>query len=152
MLIAIGILLLLANLDLLSMKIGDLWPLMLLFIGYSMLASWFNDHINSGKIFSGILMILLGIFFLIMTFTNWVYMDSLWPAFILMPGLSILVKSVLAKGPDRHSSRVSAYILIGVSFVFFLLESPYEELWPLVLILIGLVILFQSKSIISDPS
>ena len=148
-LIVAGILLLLANLHIIDIAIHDLWPLAIIFAGVMSLQQWLSEKENTGHLFTAVLLLVIGLFFQILTATSWSYVEVFWPIFILAPGLAMLARSFASDGEDK-GSRISAFILIGVASVFFILNSPFDEYWPLILIVVGIVILFQSKRLIND--
>ena len=144
LLIFIGLILLVVNLDILDINIGDLWPLFVLGAGIVFFVNWNKERNNSGLLFVGILLSIIGMLFLFMTITDWDLMEYLWPVFILAPGLGFLGMFSVDRKKDK-GLIIPAYILIGLSVIFLVLQSPLDEFWPLILIAIGVVILFQSK-------
>ena len=144
LLIFVGLILLVVNLDILDINFGDLWPLIILGISVVFFINWNKERNNSGLLFVGILLSTNGLLFLFNAITDWELMEYLWPVFILAPGLGFLGMYSVDRKKDK-GLIIPAYILIGLSVIFLVLQSPLDEFWPLILIAIGIVILFQSK-------
>lgn len=144
LLIIIGIILLVVNLDIVSMDPGDLWPLVILGLGIIFINNWRNDKEKSGLIFTGILLSTIGTLFLFLTITGWDLMEYLWPVFILAPGMGFIAM-YWASGYKDKGVLFPGYILIGLAAIFLFLQSPLDDYWPLILIAVGIVILFQAK-------
>lgn len=91
-LIAIGVLVLLANLGHLpfDLRLHDWWPLILIFLG---LAHLYNNR-NVFE-FSGLFLILLGVVFLLATLDVicWGDIWRFWPALLILLGVSIIFRS-----------------------------------------------------------
>jgi hypothetical protein len=72
----------------------------------------------------------------------------LWPTFILGPGVGLLMMYLFGK---RESGLlIPAFILIGLSAIFFVAFGPfryYSRYWPVLLILVGLFLLLKRQRV-----
>ena len=107
-LIAIGVLVLLANMNILpfDLDLGHWWPLILVVLGVVHL--WNNRNIFD---FSGLFLILLGVVFLMATLGTICWSDiwRYWPALLILLGISIIFKRhpVALPGSGRGSTPSS---------------------------------------------
>ena len=107
-LVVIGLLILLGQMGV--DFFGWLWPILLCVIGGGVLWSWYTRGDDSGKVFSGVLLVLLACFFLFMRREH-VDMIHHWPFFILAPGLALLVMSRVDR--SRRDASVPGWIAIA---------------------------------------
>ncbi len=119
-LIAVGALVLLDNMDVISFHfdLGDWWPLILIVLGVVHL--WNNRNIFD---FSGLFLILLGVVFLLAELDKicWGDIWRYWPAVLILLGLSIVFKrnpvaipgSVRTGAPSTEASVCVNNILAG---------------------------------------
>lgn len=101
---------------------------------------------NEGLLFPGTYLIILGVLFLLLNFIGWAYMKYLWPTFILgvAAGLGVMYQFTAAENVARKKAlRSSIITLTVVSAALYLLAIKAAYIWPLALILIGLLIIFR---------
>jgi uncharacterized membrane protein HdeD (DUF308 family) len=119
------------------------WPVFVLVPGLAFYFWYFSSSNKtkiSGILLPGTILTLFGIFFFITTWLNWQHMDSLWPTFILVPGLAFFV--FYFAQPEREKGiLIPAFILTGLAIVFYLSFGLSNKLWPLILIALGLILL-----------
>ncbi|MCE7793468.1 DUF5668 domain-containing protein [Salipaludibacillus sp. CUR1] len=130
---------------------GDLlfqWPSILIIIGFVLSWQGFSNR-DDHKMFSGIVLLGLGILFHgIYTFNYWTYE---WPYFTLIIALAFLLKYAVNKrdgaGPGFILLIISAAALFYSTITewAYSLHSSVETIWPGLLILIGVYLLFFRK-------
>ena len=117
---------------------GWLWPILLGAIGGGLLWSWYTRGDDSGKVFSGVLLVLLAFFFLFLR-RDHVDMIRHWPFFVLAPGIALLVMSRVDR--SRRDASVPGWIAIGAAAVlYFFTSGLFMGLVGFIFGLIGLVL------------
>jgi len=146
LLITAGVLLLASNLGIFKFNWAFIWPLFLLGPGLTFELSYFATRRNPGVLVPGGILTLYGLFFYFNMITNWSFMDSLWPIFILGPGLG-LFQLYLFGGRDRGVLIASSILgFISLSFLTFTLFGfAADFIGPGALILFGLLILTKNR-------
>jgi hypothetical protein len=135
-LVVIGLLILLGQMGV--DFFGWLWPILLCGIGGGFLWSWYTRGDDSGKVFSGILLVLLALFFLFLRREH-VDMARHWPFFVLAPGLALLVMSRVDR--SRRDASVPGWIAIASALVlYFFTSGLFMGLMGFIFGLIGLVL------------
>ncbi len=133
-----------------SWFISDFWPFFLIVGGLIFYVAYFARADKplgyEGLLFPGTYLIVLGALFLLMNFIGWQNMRYLWPTFILAIPISLGVMYKFASDePGRRKKNIfsSIKVLTIISIVLYLITAGGVRLWPLILILIGLVIIFK---------
>lgn len=89
--------------------------------------------------FPGIILVVLGVFFLIANFSNYT-LDSLWPVFVLGPGIAMLV--TFFRDRKNYGILMPGTILTIIGLLFFACTfygwDQMEHLWPFFMIAPGL--------------
>ncbi len=120
---------------------GMLWPLVLMIPITAIIIDYAKNKDHSNLIPITILSIIMLLFLAMTTgVLSWGDLSWLWPAFILAPGLGILL-SYLANGMKEHELLIPTSILIGLAAIFMLGAWPY---WPIILIIIGATVIIKS--------
>lgn len=140
MLIILGVVFLLPNFT--HLEARDLWPAFLVGPGLVFFGMYARDRANYGLLMPATILTVVGGMFFAIIF-GWATMNSLWPLFIMAPGLGLLMMYLLGK--REKGLLIPAGILIGISLVFLIGTSHYEYLWPVVLIAIGILLLLNSR-------
>jgi len=103
-----------------------------------------KHHKNNQNNWVGFVLIILGALFLLDTFTSWNFggiLSDWWPAILLIIGL------IKIQGQDKGSGLI--FMLFGVLFLLTtngIIEwSSIWKLWPIVLIIIGLSMVFKGR-------
>lgn len=163
-LILLGLWFLMGNLGVRLPRMGEMWPIFPLGAGLLALWGYFWDRRDPGLIFIGIAATLVGAFFFLFTLhvplpltgmregVSWNDMGRLWPAFVVIGGLSFIALFLAQPRRDWGVFNLGAMaIVVGlVAFLFTLGWLPGDvgswllKLWPLLLILAGLVALAQA--------
>jgi len=106
-----------------------------------------HHHRNGGRIFWGLVLILIGGLFLLDRLGMHdfgYYISRYWPVIIILVGLSTLISSGFRR-------PLTGFILIGVGVVFQLRElnilayDIWHYVWPAIIILVGISMLFRPR-------
>ncbi|WP_425446398.1 LiaI-LiaF-like domain-containing protein [Dethiothermospora halolimnae] len=147
-LIIIGGLFLLSNLDVIDISIGLHWSLALLVPGLIFEISYFSDRNNPGLLVPGGILITYGILFYIMDIYGWGLMGDLWPVFPLGVAIGLFQLYIFA---DRDAGLlVPVGILGGFSVISLLanttkLRVDFNLILAIVFIIVGLVVILRRK-------
>lgn len=158
-LILLGAWLLLPQLGISLPGLQQLWPVFIILGGLSNFWQYFTGRErDSGKIFSAVAAIGLGLFFLLFTLTvrlpvlgriNWEDMPRLWPTFLLIGGTALLGRFV-ASVPKQYALAWNGLLTIIIGLVLFAFTLNFFSMawlgqwWPVLLILAGITILTQT--------
>lgn len=154
--IAVGTYCLLAQMSLGLPDVGRVWPILPFAAGVALLVQYFahgrSDH---GKVFFGTGLALTGLLFLLFTMSgeqpDYRMLESLWPAFVIIAGISFLALW-LAQGLRDLGVLFLAVVAMlfgsGSLAVSLQLLGPdtsreLTTLWPVVPILVGLLLLLR---------
>jgi hypothetical protein len=130
--------------------ITDFWPVFLIAGGLVFYAAYFLRELKppgyEGLLFPGTYIMVLGILFLFMNLISWHAMRYLWPTFLF--GVAISLGAMYRYGPkDNRQQRKdiisTAKILTIISLVLYLVAAGGLRLWPLILIIVGIVIILK---------
>jgi hypothetical protein len=154
-LILLGLWFLADNLGLALPGLDQLWPVLVILAGLGFWAGFlFGVPRDPGLTFVGTGALLVGLYFLPFTLhiVEWGDMARLWPGFVLIGGISFAVLAIADGFRDwgTLATGVAAIVVGVIAFVFTLGLLPAElgltaaNFWPLILIFIGLIILFQN--------
>lgn len=116
--IAAGVLFLLENLDVhIGIDIWGLWPVVLILIGLSQL----SRSGETRQFFSGLILIVIGLLFLLDNFNIMPYgFEEFWPIILILVGIMILKNAVwgFGKAPSTSDFINLSFILGGGDFKF----------------------------------
>ncbi len=143
-LIAIGFLFLGQNLNWFNIRWDHLWPLLLMGGGLLFWIGWLAKRREIGLLMPGTILLTYGALFLYCENNGWFWMETLWPVFLLGPGLGFLFMYLL--GQREAGLLLPAGILIVLSFLFWAGEGAFTYFWPALLIVIGLYLLFKARN------
>lgn len=134
--------------NLLGIGWRSLWPL-LFFAGAAInFVIFLSDRRNLGVLMPTTILLIYGALFQYCALEGWWRMSELWPTFILGPGVGLLMMYLFGK---RESGLlIPAFILIGLSAIFFVAFGPfrdYSRYWPVLLILLGLFLLLKRQRV-----
>jgi len=123
-----------------------IWPLFPVLGGLGFLAWYaFTGFKEEGLLFIGVLALLVGLFFFGFTlgFWEWSQMGDLWPVFPLIGGVAFVALFLGGRGRDPGTLGVGCAALIvgivGLAFTHGLVSGDIWRLWPLLLILVGVI-------------
>jgi hypothetical protein len=135
-LIVVGLLLLLSRLGVPAFSY--LWPFLILAVGAGMLLRYFQSKQDSGLVFTGTLLVLIGGLFQIDQWFGLDFGDN-WPFFVLAPGIALLAMALVDR--DRRDALLPAGILIALALVFYLfssglLQNVFRAIWAVVKVIV----------------
>lgn len=114
-----------------------LWPLIIASMGAGFIGIYHKRERRESLFLGvGVNLIFLSLFFLYCNFNSWGIVASLWPLFIMFPGLTFLLVYIF----QDHSKL---YLLLGltllsISIVFFLVFSLSAQLWWTIFFFLGI--------------
>jgi presenilin-like A22 family membrane protease len=117
--------------------IHNLWPIFVFVIGLGLSLMFYQGRKDIGLIGLGSFMIMLSIFFFYLNFTSWALLKNLWPVFISIVAVSILLCFLYNK---KKIFLVVGLFGVLLSITFILIFGVAESLWPVSLIIAGLLI------------
>ncbi len=146
----IGVLLLAVANNWGGLNSSNFWPAYILMTGLG-LAGWaWGTASNVGRAilaYFATILTLLGLFFFKFTLGLFIWRDmaELWPVFILIPGIGLLVSYWISKfSPLVYMA--AGLIVPSVLFLGLLQVDGWQQsvgkLWPVLIILVGLVVVF----------
>ncbi|NIM20156.1 MAG: hypothetical protein GTO51_07980 [Candidatus Latescibacteria bacterium] len=137
----------------------DVWPLFPL-LGGAFFLKLYSVRKESELLFVGTAFLLIGVFFILFTFhiLDWTDMGALWPTFPLIGGISFLAVFATRAHPTSP-------LIVGIAAVFFALvgylytgsviskraADPFVRLWPLILVVAGIVVYLRAKQEHVEP-
>jgi hypothetical protein len=138
LLIITGIDLTLENFHIIA-GVSRLWPVLVLVLGVGFLLLFFErGKRDPVLVWLGTFLTLLSALFLYLNYASWSLMQSLWPFFLGITGVSFLS----AYFTDRNSVYMyMAIALIMLFLAFYLVFSISLLLWPLSLVVFGISLL-----------
>ncbi|MDR2587831.1 MAG: DUF5668 domain-containing protein [Spirochaetales bacterium] len=129
----------------------SLWPVSLVLVGLFLLYRVFLKNAADAHVFSGIFLILIGAFLLVLN-TGVLESDfkQFWPFFMLFAGVSLFFFSLKKKGSARMHMAVPAAGITALSFIFLLFSMGIISMslrrfvvmwWPGLLIFTGILLI-----------
>lgn len=148
LLLVIGSVMLLNNTNIFTFNMELLWPLFMIIPGVVYHLSYFNGKSkhNPTVLVPGAILLIYGVYFLFSIITHWKFSGVLWPIFPMAVGIGFY--EMYYFGGKRKGHMTTAIILVGFSFFALLMELfnlNFNYLFPIVLIVTGLVIVYQSS-------
>lgn len=151
MLVVLGLLLLAVTQGAFALNWSSIWPVFPMLAGLALLGLSFSSEtpaVRSSMVFSGMIPVLVGIFFFTITLGifSWRDMASLWPVFPLIVGIAFLA-GYLAGNRMQNAYLVpgAGLVIIAVTFLTILQVggsySAMARLWPVFLIMAGVLLL-----------
>jgi len=140
-LIVLGIIFFLINLDILSMR--TLWPGFVLIIGLGFLCSYFASRRNYGLLMPGSILTIIGLLFFYCAFCGWDAMAYLWPIFLIAPAVGLFLMYVF--GRRETGLLIPSGILAVLGIIFLSLSPETGVFWPVLLIIMGLIIVILGQ-------
>lgn len=138
-----GFLLVLNNIGIIG-GVWKLWPIFPLFLGLG--GIWFfkmGKGRNLIPLGIGAYLTLISIFFFALNYTTWSHMAKMWPVFIGVFGISILVIACFAE--KKKWFAASGLLLVFLAAIFFMVFTIDVGLWPISLMLFGIWLLLIPK-------
>ena len=141
-LIFLGVVFLLENLNVIRFNFFQIWPVFVILGGVGFLLGFFINKKNYGLVMPGIILIIYGSLFMYCNIMGWEYMQSLWPVFLLGPGLGFFV--LYFAGQQDKGLLLPGGILTVLGLLFIFRYFEYLRYWPVLLIIGGIVLIFLS--------
>ena len=141
LLICIGVLFLAVNY--LDIDFEQIWPVVLIIPSIAFFVMGFRDRTQFGLFMPATMLLILGILFFTCQLQGWQLMRSLWPLFMMAPGLGLLMMYLF--GRRETGLLIPAGILMGLSVIFLLSENGFCQFWPVILILVGIGVLLKHR-------
>jgi hypothetical protein len=154
--VVIGTMFVLAGLLLLLWTVGEvgnavrLWPLTLLLAGLVLLYYRIFRRGPDWYVFLGVALLLAGVLLIITSFVVPLQLSAIWPFFMTICGVALLLYGLRKSGYTRLSLTVpgTAMLLLSLLFLPFslgLVDATFSEVvtdwWPLILVLLGITFL-----------
>lgn len=146
LIILIGLVLLLNNLDLINIDLSQLWPLFLLVPGLAFEIGYLAGGRDPGLLVPGGMLTTYGLVFFANIIWGWHNMAYLWPFFPLGVAIGLLQLYLFAR--RDAALLIPIAILGGFSAIAFLRTYTgigLETIFPVALIVFGLLLLFNKK-------
>ena len=132
---------------------SNFWPFLFIAAGLIFYAVYFIRFAKpdgfEGMLFPGTYLIILGILFFLLNLIGWYNMVYLWPTFVLAVAVSlgaIYLFTPKEQDSKRKDLLSSIRVLIIISAVLYVIAAGGLHLWPLALVIIGLIIIFKALS------
>jgi len=145
-LILLGIIFLLANLNILDIDFYEFWPLFLLAPGLIFELSYFINRRDPGLLVPGGMFTTYGILFYINIFYGWHWMAYLWPVFPL--GVAIGLFQLYLFGGRQGALLIPVGIIGGFSLIalsFTISFIDFNLVMAAILIITGILVVFRKK-------
>jgi len=137
LLIVIGIIFIIGNTSPMGME--TLWPVFPLAVGVAFFIGYFYDRKNYGLLMPGSILTVVSLLFFYCNFFGWWRMETLWPVFVLAPGVGFV--AMYFGGEKEQGLLIPAGILGAIGIVFLFLSSGLSDYWPVFLILAGILLI-----------
>ncbi len=141
-LIIIGLLLLVFNLT--DLRWNEAWPVVFLALGCYFIVIFLADRNAYGVLMPASIFLFMGGIFLYSSLHGWYNMGTLWPFFLIGPGVGFFLMYLFGK--KEKGLLIPGYILTGLGVLFLLAFAEWVYLWPLALIALGLFFLLRPRS------
>lgn len=145
--ITIGVLFTFTNMGLINIQMDFLWPIFILVPGLIFEYSYFSTKRAPGLLFPGAILTSLGLIFFFHTLTRFMFIEYLWPLFILPTGLAFL--QFYFYGYQQKVFLILFFLFAAMTTFFiafqFFIFKPYLVL-SMVFILVGIIFLSTGKS------
>lgn len=149
-LIAVGLFFLLNTFGVINYAWGTLWPMFLFIPALAFHAAFFLSGAkkrNAGLLVPGGILLVLSLLFFFEMATSWRFAGDTWPFYLFAVAFGLF--ELWLFGGRQAGLLIPVFILTGVGSVFFfenLLSYPIFNMWPVILIVVGLVVIFGNKN------
>ena len=132
---------------------GRLWPVPVILVGlFFLYMAWPRRHSDSW-IIPGMVLTLGGVVFLLMnTVLNEESLARIWPAFMLVTGISLIPYGYRKKGSARIAIVIPAIFISFLALLFFPFSlrragggfvAFVQQWWPLILVILGIALIIS---------
>ena len=140
-LVVVGTVALLTQLNVIKLGWNIIWPMIVLGMGLAFHASaWVGGRRSSGLLVPGGIFVTYGALFLVCALAGWRHMGTLWPLFIMGPGIGLL--ELYLFGKRKRGLLVPVFILLGIGTGFLFLRifaHNYQLVLSVCAVVAGLV-------------
>jgi hypothetical protein len=137
-LILVGLVFFIGNLN--EVGIESLWPVFPLTAGIGLIIGYLLNRQNYGLLMPGTILTIIGLLFFYCEFFGWWRMETLWPFFVIAPGLGFTAL-YFGGGRKEPGLLVPAGILFATGLFFLLVSVHAGQFWPIFLIIAGIIII-----------
>jgi drug/metabolite transporter (DMT)-like permease len=130
---------------------GKLWPVPVIIAGLFFLYMAWPRRRSDRWIIPGMVLTLGGVVFLLMnTVLSGESLARIWPAFMLVTGISLVPYGLRKRGPSRTAMVIPAIFISCLALLFFpfsLRQQPrgfaefVQQWWPMVLLILGIALI-----------
>jgi hypothetical protein len=153
-LIFLGGFFLLENLNIIEFNFLQIWPAIVILGGIGFWLGYLANRKQTALIMPGTILILYGALFMYCNIFGWIFMERLWPVFLLGPGIGFFILYFLGKRERSLILPGTLLTVLGLLFIFRYL--PYLKYWPTLLIIGGVIIIFlpgrKSANTVPEPN
>jgi|GEM_PF-1106385 len=132
-LIVLGVLFLLNNLDVIYVQ--DWWPILLIILGVGFFIGWVTDRRQSGLLMPAGILLVIGCQFL--------FLHASWPIYVLAPAIGFWLMYLL--GESTIGLLIPALILTVIPLAAWFQNTVFEALWPIIFILAGIALVIWGR-------
>ena len=140
-LVCLGIIFLADNLDYIELDFNYFWPLLIILGGIAFGLGYIKNKNNYGMLMPATILIVFGLLFLYCLIKGWENMSTLWPVFLIGPGMGFYF--MYQFGVKEKGLLIPAAILVGLGLLFILSLDHILKYWPLILIAVGAYLIYK---------
>ena len=135
------------------LHLWNLWPWAVLIPGLCFEVGYFTSGRAPGVLVPGGILTTIGLLFFFEVFTNWHFSAYTWPVYILAPAVGLFQLYLFSK-PRNSGLLIPVGILTlvaGISFASMVFGNIWNLIfsnslvWPILLVIIGLIIIFAKS-------
>ncbi len=142
-LIFLGIIFLLENLNIITFNFLTIWPVFVILGGIGFILGYMVNRRYISFVMPGTILTIYGVLFMDCNVYSWELMQFLWPIFLLGPGIGFFLLYFL-RDHDKEM-LIPGITLTVLSFLFLFRYIEYLKYWPVLMIIGGIVLIFWQK-------
>jgi hypothetical protein len=127
------------------LRLGGFWPFFLLIPGLFFWVEFLSKRQRFGLLMPGTILVLYSAYFFFCEATNYRFSDELSFLFTFAVAAGLFLMYHFSE-PKKKGLLVAGWILTGVSLITLISTIGGGQLWPIVLIICGLWLLYQKKN------
>jgi len=140
-LVCLGVIFLADNLDYIELDFSNIWPWLVILAGLAFVLGYLKNKKNYGLLLPATILIVFGLLFLYTSLEDWESMNTLWPVFLIGPGLGFYF--MYQFGAKEKGLLIPAVILVGMGLLFILGLDHILKYWSLILIAMGAYLIYK---------
>lgn len=146
-LLIIGIVMLLNNIEIIKFNIELFWPLFMIIPGIMFHLAFFNgkSQDNPAVLMPAAVLSIYGLYFLFSILTNWQFSHMMWP--IIPMGIGVGFYEMYYFAGKKRQHGIAALSVISLSILAFVIDTfnlNFHYLLPILLIVAGIIIVSQN--------